>query len=336
MANVVINEILQDLGAGSDMALALKEFSGLVLTAYMTETVALQYALKKTITSGNSHQFPATWKMNAQKHVKGTELVGNNEPINEERIIAVDAEQLVGHAYLDSVDDFIKHYDTRQERAVQASRAIARITDHQLFRTVIKGAGTAARGPGNEFPAGNSVNRAGATVAAAYPVSLTGSLALQSDMAEVAQTMDEKDVPRDPDTRHAFITPYLERVLRQDNTLLSRDYQAPNDKLTRKVVEVEGFIIHRSNNMPNIADSQLGQWEEADGEVEVNYQGDFALNVCCMIGDSTAFGQVAFGGIIPFGPTWIDDKLSWLIGARHLQGAKWLRPEACGTIVIDG
>jgi len=323
MANVILNPQLQNLGAGDDLALALKEFAGLVLTAYPTKTVALEHCMQKTITEGSSHQFPAIWKMTAEEHTKGTELVGNNEPISEERTVNVDTKQLVAHAYIDTVDEFIAHFDTRQERAVQAARAIARTVDSRLIRCAILGARQSARGPASEFPAGNTLDspRSG-PLATAYPPSLTGSKRLQADFAEIAQKMDEKDVPED--NRVALITPYLSKVFAQDDTLESVDYQSPNNKFTRKLLMVEGFLCKKTNQMPstNVTTGQTA------------YQGDFTKTVCAFMADNTAVGQVKFGGIIPEGPTWVVTRLAWLLLARHLQGAKWIRPEACGEIAL--
>ena len=322
MANATQNPHLQDLGAGDELALALKEYGGMLLTAFKMATVFMGFGIKKTITSGSSHQFPATWKMTAEEHNAGVELQGDEEPLSEERLINVDTKELVAHDYINPVQDFIAHFDTRSERAIQAARAIGCMVDSRLARVAILGARQAARGPANEFPAGNTLTtpRAG-PVTDAYPISLAGSQFLQCDLAEIAQKMDEKDVPRD--NRATVVTPYLERVLRQDNTLLSRDYQDPNSKLTRRVVMVEGFRVESSNNLPSTL---------VAGETNANYNDDFTLTAAVCLGDPTAFGQVSFGGIVPFGPTWIDDKRSHLIGAAFLQGCKWLRPEACGEI----
>lgn len=112
MANATLNHPLQSLGSGDAQALALKQYAGMLLTAYETATVFGRYGLKHQITSGNSHQFPRLWKTSASEHTAGTEIVGVNAPITKELTIAVDSKELVSANHLSKYDDFIAHYDT--------------------------------------------------------------------------------------------------------------------------------------------------------------------------------------------------------------------------------
>ncbi|HUT62021.1 MAG TPA: phage capsid protein [Phycisphaerae bacterium] len=334
----VLNRHLRDLGSNADdLALALKMYSGMVIEAYETLTQVEPDILQKQITEGKSYQFPAIWKMEDEVHEPGVELAGNDEPISEERTVPVDTKERVAHNYLSTVDEMIGHWDTRAERARQAGRALARTTDALLLRRIIQGAKTAARGPVNEFPAGNqlTVAQAGASLAAAYPISITGSKQFQNNLAEIAQKMDEKDVPEEG--RIAYIGPYMHRVLRQDNTLLSRDYQNVNTKLTRKLYEAEGFAIKKTNLTPCVNDAtQAASWIAKVGNSSYSYSGDYSLTAAVCIGDRSAAGQVNYVNIDAFGPTWMESKRAWLIGAASFKGSKWLRPEACGVIEISG
>jgi len=326
MANVSPNTFLQDLGAGDVRALALVEYSGMVLRAFPQQTAFLQNGLRKQIASGKSHQFPATWKMTTDEHTAGTELSGNPEPISEERTVPVDTKQLVSHNYLDEVTSFITHFDERSASAFEASQTIAETLDTRIARQLIIGSRIAARGPASEFPEGVQVTRTGATEAAAYPISVTGSYAFQDDLAAVAQVFDETNVPKG--NRVAYIRPRMKRVLLKDKTIVSRDFVDPstNQLLQRIITQVEGFRIVDTNQVPS---TNITTGEAA-------YQGDFSKVVACCSGHPTSTGTVMFGGIRPIAPTWIDDKLSWLIGARLLQGTKWLRPEACAEITFVG
>ena len=315
---------LQDLGAGDALALALKRFSGLVLGAYETKLVVVSHGVKQALVGAKEYQFPATWKMTAEEHEPGTQLGGNKEPLSEERKIALDTKELVSHNWTPVIDQFIAHFSTQRETAKQAARAIARQLDSRGLRVLILGARQSTRGPNNEFPAGNrltSPRTAPATTA--YPLSLTGSKNLQNDLAEIAQKMDEKDVPREWGMRWAFLTPYLKRVLLLDKTLVSRDYQDPNTMLRRVVKEVEGFIVEETNLMPST---------NVTTETNDNYNGDFSKTACCCLGDETAIGRVYAEEITAFGPEWYGDRRAWLIGAASFQGQKWLRPEACAEI----
>lgn len=327
MADPVLNYPLQNLGSGDELALALKEYSGLVLANFPTATVALNYGQRRSMPrgSGKSWQFPAFWRMSGAYHTAGVTLGGENEPITEERLVTMDTKAYIAHAWLDDVSDFIQHFDTRQQIAVESARDLARHRDSITFQCIINGARQAAR---SSFPAGNTLDspRTG-PISTAYPVSLAGSKNLQSDLAEIAQKMDEKNVPRMG--RVAFLTPYLLRVLRQDKTLATIDYKSPNNNITRQMVMVEGFMVEETNQMPsaNITSSSVTGHQTA-------YQGNYTTTVCCCVGSSDAFGTIYYADVQPIGPHWDEVRQAWLIGAKQLAGSNWLRPEACGEIAI--
>ncbi|HUW30863.1 MAG TPA: hypothetical protein VM223_04570 [Planctomycetota bacterium] len=328
MANVVLNPKLQEYGAGSEIALALKQYSGITLQSYLMALVATKYALKKDITGkGNSYQFPATARVSAEEHTAGTELAGNNQPEIEERTITVDNKQLMSHRYFDEVQEFIGHFDTRRIAAQLHGHAVGKEVDNRMLRMIALGARQTATGAGDdEFRAGNRVQAdiAGA-VTVAYPKTLNGSEELQDDFEEIGRDMDDKDVP--DNARVAFLTPYLRDVLLADKSIVSHDYQDQNTMLTQKVLLVKRFRIELTNNMPS-TNVVVG---------EAAYQGDFSKTVALFIGDGTAIGQVTTGGggVRPITPVWIDRVQSWLQGAKILQGCKWLRPEACGELYLQ-
>ena len=327
--NANVLRYLRDLNASADdLALANKKYTGRVLGAFPTATFLRQFIWNVTVTAGKSFQFPATWKMTSEPHTPGTELPGNEEPISEDRVVTANTKEDVAHNWTTPVDKFIGDFDTRRNTAVQAVRSIGRTLESRLIRCVILGAQQSARGDNDEFPAGNRLTSPRSTDAAtAYPVSLAGSLALQADFGEIAQKMDEKDVPREG--RVAIITPYLERVLRYDNSLLSVDYQSgANDKLTRKITVVEGFHCFPSNLYPT------ADLSGAAAEPYAAYRVNCEKSVCCFIGDKSAVGNVEFGGIEAIPMDWHSDKRAWLVGAAYLHGARWLRPEACGEIHV--
>lgn len=327
MANVVLNPKLQEYGTGSTVALALKQYSGLVLQSYLMSLVATKHALKKDITGkGNSYQFPATARVSMEEHTAGTELTGNNQPEVEERTITVDSKQLISHRYFDEVQEFIGHYDMRAVAGRLHGHSLGKEVDSRMLRMIALGARQTSTGSGDdEFRAGQRVqaDNAGA-VTAAYALSLDGSQELQDDFEEIGRAMDDDDVP--DMARVAFLTPYLRDVLLQDKTLVSRDYQSTNDMLSQRMLKVKRFRIEVTNNMPST--------NAVSGESA--YQGDFTKTVALFIGDGTAIGQVTCGGgIRSITPTWIDRVQSWLQGAKILQGCKWLRPEACAELYLQ-
>jgi len=326
MANVVLNPQLQEYGTGSEVALAIKQYSGTILTAFQTSLVFGKYPRKKYISTGRSHQFPASAKASAEEHTAGTELAGNNQPEMEERLVIVDDKQVMSHRYFDEVQEFISHYDIRSIAATEHGQAVAKTIDGRLANCIALGARESDRGTGDDlFPGGHRV-QAGTSgaVTVAYPISLAGSLALQEDFEEIGRGMDDDDVPEVG--RVAFVTPYLRDVLLQDKTLVSADFQNSNTMLMQKLVLCKRFRIEVTNCMPS----------ELIDTGPSAYQGDFTLTAALCIGHSDAFGQVLFGGgVRPISVEWITRVQSWIQGAKILQGAKWLRPEACGEIYLD-
>ena len=67
---------------------------------------------------------------------------------------------------------------------------------------------------------------------------------------------------------------------------------------------------------------------------QVAYQGNFTKTVMLLSGHPTSVSTVIFGGVVPFGPEWHTEYISWLLGAKVLKGSNWTRPEACGEIAI--
>ncbi len=326
MANKGLNPMLQEYGTGDELALALTQYSGITLASYHLALVAGQFGLHKGVTQGNSFQFPAFARAEAEEHTAGTELLGNNQPESEDRQIPVDLKQLMSHRYFDEVQQFISHFDTRSQAAIEHGQAVARKVDKRMFQMIQQGANEAARGTGfDAFPAGQRVQASTAgAVTTAYPRTLTGSRRFQDDLEEIGRDMDDDNVP--DNMRVAFVTPYLRDVLLQDKTIVSRDFQDPNTMLTQKIVMINRFRIVQTNNLPT---TNLTTGESA-------YRGNYTKVVSLCIGDKTAFGQVTFGGGIREIPIeWIADKQSWLQGAKILQGTKWLRPEACGEIYLQ-
>ena len=329
MANFNPHSPIKDHVTAVADALALKQFGGYVLGAFDNALIAGVHGMKHNMPFGNQWQFPATWKMNSEEHEPGTEMVGNNEPANEERTIVLDDKELVAHVTLSKRDDLISHLSLLPEWGRQAGIALAETYEKYWLQCLCLGARQSARtiaGTSDSFPAGNRLDtaRTGASIAAAYPLSLAGSKYAQDDLGQIGQKMDEKNVPKTG--RFAFIGPYMSRVFRQDKTLVSRDYQDTNTLLTRQMYLVEGFWLEEANLMPT---ALIASGPSA-------YQGDFTTTAMLCMGDNTAVGSVFLEEIDPFGPTWYESRRAWLLGAAMFQGSKWLRPEACGEVQIAG
>ncbi len=327
MADVVQHVLLQQYGTGDEVALALKEYSGMLLHHFLAPLVAMPLTVKKYPVSGSSEQFPATARVEAYDKVAGAQLLGSNQPEMEERLVTVDSKEIVADQFYGEVQTFIAHYDVRAQAAELFAQAIGVVVEGRILRTALLGARQAARGTGaDEFPAGTRklAGTAGA-VATAYPNTLTGSNRLQDDLEYIGRTMDEKHVP--DNDRVAILSPYLRDVLLKDKTIQSKDFiDGENRLLTQVLTRVKRFRIEMSTLVPS-TNVTTGP---------TNSRGDFTKSIVLCVATNDAIGQIIYGGgIRPIGPSWEELVQMWVCGAKMLQGTKWLRPESLGEVYLQ-
>lgn len=336
---------MQSVGSGDAFALTRKEFAAEILAAFSRGSEFYNRTYRDTIVGGNSKQIDATWRGTEYSHTEGDEATGENKPQSIARSITLESTKRVSSRYLDKGKMQIMHNlpAKRSEFAKQSVEALLYKADAWIAQCIILGARQSASG---DFDAGNTVSLgaggditlhpsdgstiAGTSIAAAFPVSSKGSKTLQAALALLQQKMSEKFVPRV--RRTVWLSPYLMRVLRQDDSLLSRDYVAGNsgnDKASASIGLVEGFEIVETNNIPSTNLS-------ADSNTPTAYRGDFTLTVAPAIGDEMAVGTLLLGGGVEVIDDYVNDKLAWLMGAHWWKGHNWLRPEACCEIKITG
>ena len=331
----------QERGTGSTLALAQSEFAAEVITQFERATIFAQHVWRQPAQEGtHAKKFQASAKSEAEDLERGVERSGSNQPEQERRLVQLDTKQVIADHHDDEIADFIDHTDSRAKTAREDAIAVANTIDLRLSATISLGARVTGRGSGTDaYPSGTTITSdisAGGVVGTAYPLSIAGSRELQDDFGEMAQTMDELDLPREG--RVAFVKPYLHRVLQQDRTLLSFDFQSMNMLLPRKLVMVEGFMVEVTNNLNQNDWSSYVQPNYADQTImSISVSADFSTNqvVAQFLATPDAIGQlVLLGDVRPFGPDWITDKHSWYYGAKIWQGAAPLRPEACGELIL--
>lgn len=235
-----------------DRLLALKMFWGEVLEAYRIATVVWDMAGSvvsiKRIQAGKSWEFPILGDDPAPEyHIPGTELLGQTQQFGAGTITIDDI--LVGHRDVPLDQMLMSHFDVISPFAKAIGRGIAIQMDSKLLRMALLAARTAA--VSGIHNGGNIVFRqaTGSTLLNAYPASTTGAANFRDDAAQLAQLMDEDNVPKAG--RYLIIPPLIRRVLTKDTTLFSHDYQSgPNVLNSRVIGELEGFQVIVSNNMP--------------------------------------------------------------------------------------
>lgn len=263
----------------SDASMALTLFSGTVLEAFQLSSVfydrSNSFLAVKQISGGASYQWPILGDDPAAAyHVPGTVLNAQaSQGTNARRIevgqksVSVD-EILVNSLDVAQVDMNTLHFDVLAPFATKLGRNIARVLDRKIAILAVKAAATGAEQ--NIHDGGYRVCRSvgtantNASVSTTYPLGPQGAYNFRTDLATMAQGMDQKGVPES--SRYLFITPYIKTLLRFEanwtgsavsaNPILpstySRDLSAqPNDVNARVIGQLEGFNVVVTNNLPS-------------------------------------------------------------------------------------
>ena len=258
MADATVSRFGQVNGAGSATALFLKVFAGEVLTAFAEANIMMPLHMTRSITSGKSATFPASWKAAAAYHTPGTEIVGAVIKANE-RVINID-NLLIAHAFIATIDEAMNHYDVRSDYSNQIGYALANTADKNLIQLTVLAARAAATVTGGF--GGSTLTNAG--------YDTTADVLVQG-IIDAAQALDEKDIPaRD---RHVVLKPKHYNLLVQSSKATNRDYVEGNGSIASgKVFAISDVLIHKSNHVPSTVIS-------ADALENNTYSGTFTNTI---------------------------------------------------------
>jgi hypothetical protein len=350
---------------GIDLELALEMFWGEVFDTFQPTTVlwntvnppeagtegeqfAPQIVQSQTIQSGKSWQFILTADdVDPETHTPGTELLGQDYAFDEGSV-TIDG-ILVMHKDVPIDQLQHAHYDPILALARNHGRKLARNFDRRGFSIAAKAALGAARTKNGltVHNGGNTVERIGADLAGAYPVSATGAKNFRDDVDQLAQLMDEDDVPEEG--RYLIYDPYIRRVLQQDLTVFDARYNPPagNDFASRRIGMMGSFTVLRpSNHIPstNLTASSLG------GNLPAKYQQDWtydggddgrpaAIALCGGDEGQAALGYVAasMNELSPIYSTMIVDERrnTIFIKSQMMVGWDQLYTPCAGMIYVD-
>lgn len=326
--SVTPNYPMADRAGADPLGLAITEFRGLVLAEL---PIALKFGGSYYEYDGmgnQTDQFPVIGRIVAREHTPGTSLTGQVIP-SEARTIPFDSKEIVADTWECIVDRFRTHFDYRQGWAREIANAIAVENDSRTARMIALGArqGPRAVTGGISFAGGNLVRRNAATLAAAYPLSVTGSQNIQDDLGAMRVLMQNANVDFEREDCIAYMDFTRAQVLARDKTIQSQEYRAAdsNQLLTKVITKVEGFRIVTTAQMPNAA---VTTGESA-------YQGNFTYTGILCTANRMAVGQRNAKGVDVWGPEWHSDVRSWHMGAAHFCGKKWLKPAFCGEIYVN-
>jgi hypothetical protein len=346
---VVMQHSLQAYGTGDELAGALTQYSNYIVEGFYDKLILSRHIMSMPITNGSTYQFPASAFASGTDVVPGVLRSGANQPEMAFRTVSLDPQEFESDRYTALTTEFITHFPTTAIYGRAHGQACAETVEDRLFRALVIGARQAAISSGADlFRGGTYIQSATTTsttsIATNYPRSLTGSLSLQADIERLGETMTTSNVPTD--NRVIFLSPYLVNVLRQDKTLLSADYQAVNDMTAHSLLMVNGFHVEETTRLPAASDLTNALYPASyrvattggSGGTSGGLHGtvDSYYTVALAVGAPDSVGQItALGGVRPVNPVWYDNMNAWFLGAKVWQGAKWIRPEACGEIALS-
>ena len=234
----------------SNRELYLSIFGGEVLTAFDSATVTLDKHHVKNLSGGaKSYRFPKVWKAEAEYHVPGTELLGNDLSTSEQ-VITVD-DILVSHYAIADLDRILSHFDMRSIISAEMGRALAKVFDKNVFRQLILAANTSAASP---FPGGTvTTNTALAVSSGAY-----SGLAYINAIRTANIGMFNKDVPEDM-PRYAAVSVEVFDAIKyaKDSSnnylVLNRDFGhggAGGIDNRQETMMIDGVTICKSRHIP--------------------------------------------------------------------------------------
>lgn len=310
MANMTVSRIGQINASGDADALFLKVFSGEVLTAFRETTQFISRHMVRSITSGKSAQFPASWKGTASYHTPGTQLVGSVVNHNE-RIIVID-DLLVADRFIANIDEAKTHYDVRSEYSYDMGRALANAFDSHVAQVGILAARASATVSGGD--GGTQITDADAR---------TNGDSLVGSILDAAQALDEKNVPSED--RFCFLKPAVYYNLLETNSkAISRDYNPEGNGsiASGNMFRVGGIELVKTNNLP--------QTNISTGPTP--YQGNYT-NTAALIMHRSAAGTVKLMDVATEGEYLIEYQGTLMV-AKYAIGHGILRPESAVEIKV--
>ena len=236
--------------ASNNRDLYLKLFSGELFKGFQHESIARDLVTKRTLKNGKSLQFIYTGRTKAEYHIPGQAILGNtdNAPPVAEKPVTVD-DLLISSAFVYELDETLAHYELRGEISRKIGYALAQTYDRKIFRSIVRGARAASPVSATNFvePGGSQI-RVGTTAQAnnAYD-----SEKLVDAFYDAAAALDEKGISGEG--RVAVLNPRQYYTLIQNvstNGLINRDVQGTALQSGGGIMEIAGFKIYKSMNIP--------------------------------------------------------------------------------------
>lgn len=357
MATANAQRFLSGLSDG-DRELALQTYWGAVLEGFHSKTLlwnaingdsgvggasAGPVVVSRSISGSSGHKFPIFGVEDAdpEYHTPGTELLGQQFELDDGTITLDDI--LVAHKDIPVDQMIVSHFDILNPVGRANGRTLAMTFDRNLFVVGYKAALESAvtkRGM-TIHNGGNVVTRDAASLTAAYDVTESGASDLLDDIEQLAEAMDEDNVPEDG--RYLAISPYLKRVLsKAPDRLFSRDYDAAGQNMPnrRKIGLVSNFnVMEPTNHLPggksgeNITHSKYSKYS-VDARAGSSNDGICAALAFAGADEASgAVGYVTAGGVMAHIEA--DERRNTIFAKSQMMvGAGILAPYHAGAIRV--
>lgn len=225
-------------GTAGNKDLALKIFSGEVLTAFSSKNVFLPLVNTRTINSGKSAQFPVIGNLSdssdVKTHTPGDDVVPSSIGSNEQ-VITIDARKYAS-VFVDDYEEAMSHYETRGQYSTEMGNVLAKKVDKAVI-TQLDACATATPKIGQ--PTVNADLVLGATPTANSIVEA---------IFDAAAGMEGKDIAGD---KVCILNPEAYFNLVQSDKAVNRDWTNGNGGIdTGNVFKIAGIPVMTSNNIP--------------------------------------------------------------------------------------
>jgi hypothetical protein len=229
-------------GTSGNKDLALKIFSGEVLTAFSSKNVFMPLVNTRTINSGKSAQFPVIGNLavgsDVKTHTPGDDVTPSSIGSNEQ-VITIDARKYAS-VFVDDYEEAMSHYEVRGQYSTEIGNVLAKKVDQAIIAQ-LDACETATPKVGQ--PTVNADLVLGATPTAN---------AIVEALFDAAATMDGKDIAGD---KVCILNPEAYYNLVQSDKAVNRDWTNGNGGIdTGSVFKIAGIPIMTSNNVP------AGKW----------------------------------------------------------------------------
>lgn len=331
MANITIaNPMAVGNATATDaekLALALKVFSGEILTAFSRASVTNGRFVTRSISSGKSAQFPAFGRTKAHYLKAGENLDDKRENIkNGERTIVIDG-LLTADCLIFDLDSFIAHYDFRSEYSKQLGEALAISYDASALAEMAKEAlntkeNVEGLGKGGvitkPLEAGIGLGTNKQTGKAIYDILL-----------EVKAKMSRNYVP--VGERYAYIEPEFHSALASVLDFLNHDYGANGTLLDGNVIRLAGFDVIECPHL-TIGGDDPTHTIQGDGHV---FPEAYKDKMPILIGHRTSIGALNLKSLSFEQARRAEYQADQMI-AKMAIGMGGLRPESSFIGIIEG